>query len=543
MNDALAVTHPSARQWSVRLALAGGLLLALLALPRVARADWHPITPILPDFVQQPSFKISPDSLTVAFVTDMDEDDLFELYTVSITGTTPIKLNPPLVAGGDVNGNRFAFAPDSQSILYIADQEVDERAELFSVPIGGGTPTKLSAPLVGGGNVLSFLIDDDSERVVYLADGETNEVFEIFSVPLAGGSAVKLNQSLTTGGNIVQFRVDPLSDRVVYTADAEVDGKSELYSALITGGSVVKLNPPIVLAGGGDGGISDFEINPTLPVVTFTAREAGEPGGNIYTAPTAGGDLFGPLNFNLNADQRIIFFRVSPVGDRVVFNVGTRVGSTNAFKGVLHSALIGGGGAGQVSDSADPLFGAADFRFLPDGSRIVYNFQKDASSTVHLLSAQIFGTPVSLFAPNIDDPQLVNFRFSPDSNWVVYFTSTGGSEVRILTIPPTGGGSTNHGIGGFTAFMPDSGRLLIPRSQGSEGPLDLFSVQTFGGGLRNLSRLSVQESALDATPSPDGKWVVFNVALQGTWQIRVSDGEEGQTPMDQKVLLPMIEGE
>lgn len=531
MIDNVAVTHLTARSWSVRFALGIGLLLALLSLPRVARAGWHPITPILPDFARQPSFKISPDSTTVAFVTDSDEDEVFELYTVSITGTTPVKISPPLVVGGDVNGNRFEFTPDGQSIIYIADQEVDERAELYFVPIGGGTPTKLNAPLVGGGNVQSFLIDDDSDRVVYLADGVTNEVIELFSVPIAGGSAVKLNQALVTGGGVGQYRVDPLSNRVVYTADAETDGKRELYSVPIVGGTVVKLNPPIQLAGGGDGGISDFEINPSLPVVTFTAREAGEPGGNIYTRATAGGDLLGPLNFNLNAEQRIIFFRVSPVGDRIVYNVGTRVGSTNAFKGVLHSALIGGGGAGQVSDSADPLFGSGDFRFLPDGSRVVYNFQKDAASTVRLMSAQIFSTPVNLFAPAASDPQLVNFRFSPDSNWVVYFTSTGGAEVRIFAVPPTGGGATNHGIGNFATFMPDSGRLLIPRSAGSEGPIDLFSVQTFGGGERNLSRLNVQESVLDPTPSPDGRWVVFNVALQGPWQIRVSDGEEGQLPI------------
>lgn len=528
MSDSVFGMHPSLRHWALRAALLATIMLALFALPNIARADWHPITPILPDHTNLQTYKISPDSTTVAFVADIDVDNVADLYTVPISETQSVKISPSFVEGGSIANNRFDFAPDSQSILYLADQEVDNRVELYSVPVGGGTPLKLNGPLVAGGNVQQFLIDDDSDRVLYFADGETNEVFELFSVPLAGGAAVKLNQAMVTGGNVSQFKVDTIGNRVVFTADAETDGKYELYSVPIAGGTVVKLNPPIVLHGGGDSGIFDFEVNPGLPVVTFTAREAGEPGGNIYTAPSGGGDLLGPLNFNLLAEQRILFFRVSPLGDRVVYNVGTRVGSTNAFKGVLHSALIGGGGAGQVSDSADPLFGSGDFRFLPDGSRVVYNFQEDASATVHLMSAEIFGTPVDLYAPAIDDDPLVNFRFSDNSDWVIYFTATGGGSVRILTVPPTGGGSTNLGVGFIEPILPDSSRVLFQRDLGGSNADDLISAQIFGGGVRNLSGLPAPGFANRAVPSPDSEWVVFTAnTLEGS-QLRVSDGEEAQ---------------
>ena len=48
------------------------------------------------------AFVISPDGQWVAYVTDADTDGVDELYAVPITGTTPLKLNPPLVAGGSV---------------------------------------------------------------------------------------------------------------------------------------------------------------------------------------------------------------------------------------------------------------------------------------------------------------------------------------------------------------------------------------------------------------------------------------------------------
>ena len=45
------------------------------------------------------------------------------------------------------------FSPDSSRVLYVADQDTDEVFEIYSVPAGGGTPTKLNGPLVAEGDV------------------------------------------------------------------------------------------------------------------------------------------------------------------------------------------------------------------------------------------------------------------------------------------------------------------------------------------------------------------------------------------------------
>jgi Tol biopolymer transport system component len=127
-------------------------LLAFALLPQTARADWRSLSGgFLPAFASEPSFVISPDSRMVAFVTDKDTDDIHELYAMPITGTAPIKLNPPLVSGGDVNTGRFQFTPDGQYVIYLADQEVDNRAELFRVPVGGQA-AKLNPFLTTEGN-------------------------------------------------------------------------------------------------------------------------------------------------------------------------------------------------------------------------------------------------------------------------------------------------------------------------------------------------------------------------------------------------------
>jgi hypothetical protein len=58
-------------------------------------------------------------------------DNRFELYSVPIAGGTPVKLNGPLPAGGEVSV--FVFSPDSATVVYGADQEVDNRSERYRV--------------------------------------------------------------------------------------------------------------------------------------------------------------------------------------------------------------------------------------------------------------------------------------------------------------------------------------------------------------------------------------------------------------------------
>ena len=65
-----------------------------------------------------------------------------------------LKLSGEMQAAGDVGS--FIISPDESRVVYVADQQTDEVAELYSVPIGGGTATKLNGIMVGGGDVTSF---------------------------------------------------------------------------------------------------------------------------------------------------------------------------------------------------------------------------------------------------------------------------------------------------------------------------------------------------------------------------------------------------
>src|SRR5262249_40728650 len=204
-------------------------------------------------------FEISPDSSRVVFLagpyghTDLYSVPLYargQKLRPSDRSDEPVKLNPPLVAGGSVGGSfettLILISPDSTRVVYLADQEVDGRVELYSVPIAGGPAVKLNGALVNGGNVLHpscrrpAAITPDGTRVVYLPDQQVDERFELFSVPITGGTAIRLNGNLVAGGDVQPlsftepFALSADGARVVYVADQEVDERVELYSVPVT---------------------------------------------------------------------------------------------------------------------------------------------------------------------------------------------------------------------------------------------------------------------------------------------------------------------
>ena len=111
------------------------------------------------------------------------------------------------------------------------------RFELFSVPIEGSlqeidkSSARLNGPLVPGGDVVQFEIAPDGSRVVYRADQELDERFEVYSVPIAPrfqhahfqlGSPpvrvgrVKLNPALGAGQRVDEFWIAPAGGRVLF---------------------------------------------------------------------------------------------------------------------------------------------------------------------------------------------------------------------------------------------------------------------------------------------------------------------------------------
>jgi hypothetical protein len=64
---------------------------------------WRALTGVLPAYTTIDDVAISPNSQYVVFTADIDVDDQYDLYSVPITGSIPVKLNPLPAAGGCID--------------------------------------------------------------------------------------------------------------------------------------------------------------------------------------------------------------------------------------------------------------------------------------------------------------------------------------------------------------------------------------------------------------------------------------------------------
>jgi Tol biopolymer transport system component len=156
----------------------------------------------------------------------------YRLFRVSLAGGDDTAITPAMPGGlGPYNGYRFD--PTGLRVVYLAEQITTNVLELFSVPIGGGTPVALSKnPMPSTGDVFlgSVQVSSDAITVIYSADQDTDTVNELFSAGLASGGPIKLHPNLAPDKDVA---ADPLltpdGQKVVYVADQETNDLFELF--------------------------------------------------------------------------------------------------------------------------------------------------------------------------------------------------------------------------------------------------------------------------------------------------------------------------
>jgi len=200
-------------------------------------------------------FQISPDGRVVAYVAGRVQGDPFQLYVVPIDGSGGgARLNGALPAGGDVTAfdpwfdeqffiphaqALFRFTPDGTRVLYVADQRIDGRPELYSVavpPILDRRLRQVPAPRsvrvghpLGPFEAVTHLELAAEGQVVYsvglLGQGDG----ELYRAPVEGGSSVRVSDAMPPGqgltGSGISFALSPDGRSAVYLADAAVNGR------------------------------------------------------------------------------------------------------------------------------------------------------------------------------------------------------------------------------------------------------------------------------------------------------------------------------
>ena len=452
-------------------------------------------------------FAISPDGQWVLF--RGSTNGLIELYAAALDGSTgPIQVNEEPVPNGDVIW--FTIAPDSQHVVYVADQDTDRVLELYGTRIDGSLlPEKLTGPLTQQQAMSPWgaWISPDSTRAVYQADQDTNDVVELFSAPIEGGApAVRLNDELSIFGDVITSRGTPYG--VVYLADQSLDGRFELFHVGASRtGPPRKLNqtlPPGSTVGA-------FDVTPDGRVV-YTVGTPGSTS-DLYSVPILGGSAPIPLTA-LAGGERVLDFQVTGDSQRVVFRTqnGHQLFSVRT-DGVGAPLRLDDGGDVQIHYFLDPF-----------GERVLYRANRDVAEVYELFGVPTDGSepPVKLNRP-MDDGLVIGdvnwSEFGADGTWALFVVqlADGSTDfppeelysVRLQPLSPPN--LLYSGYVSGASVSPDETRVVFTtESPGGEGSPSLHSVPIDGGAEAvQLSTGNVNFGVGDYVFTPDGGALLF----------------------------------
>jgi len=462
-------------------------------------------TPVPGGDVELTDFLLSADGQRIAYLADQSVNDVVELYGV-VAGVVR-KLNPSLVTGGDVGGSlssrRVALAQGDMRAVYLADALVDERLELFSVPLDGSSPAQqLSAPLAPGNRVFSFRITPDGTRAVYLT---TNS--GLFVVPVDGSLPA---QNIGGAPHDLRFDlwgIDPTSTHLAYVRQ-RAPSSLELLSVPLTGGPNLRLDPAQV-----SGTVHDFRFDPAGGQVAFRVALTSSAPTQVAVVPLDRSRpavlLDAPAHPGSSASEYEF------AGERLAFVADAFVDERHE----LFSAPLDGSDAPvRLSGPLVPEGNVIDLESSSDGNLVVYRADQ-ATDGVY----EYFGVPSAgggwfpINEPLPPGPSVVEVRehgFSAPARRVVYKTfDESNSRHEVFSAPLDGPPGAVHLGAGLDWCLTVDG-LSVVRGGGNlyVGPIDgstpsrfLGEVLYYGGGGPPFD--------LSLLPTPDGRFVLFRPRL------------------------------
>lgn len=237
------------------------------------------------------SWQFSPDGEWIVLQADLVTAGVLDLFFLPMDGGEPIGTGAPLAAGQAVE--RFGITEDGSHVVYMADWRVDDVVELLSLPLppGPDLPTALNPPLAAGQNVDFYTESPDSQTIVYFADQAADGQHDMFAVPVDGSATPVPLQPGTLPepehfGVLNGSEFSPDSSRVTFTGRFGLSTTSDLYVASVASGGPTRLSGSFP-----SGGVSDAEIAPDGATVVYAWRTSDQPSqvSSAWSVPVGGG--------------------------------------------------------------------------------------------------------------------------------------------------------------------------------------------------------------------------------------------------------------
>lgn len=511
--------------------------------------------------------RFTPDNQAVVVRTETGMAEDIDLYYVPLAGSAALHLvSKPGIA-------TFDLSPDGDHLVYLLitnPAPTLTRYTLYSVPLAGGPEVELhktAQPYSAISNI-DFGLGGDS--VLYLADETVNNLYELYQVPILGGAPVNLSRpAFFPQPQADPFAVTPDGATAIFQTNRTLEHPYELYSVPITHGAPLPLAP--VAAGQNTMQPIHWQcaISADGQWLTYTATE-GEwvdfygrgRGADLYHVAVKRGDAL-----HLNQREKSLPLPVadgeyclSPDGHNVVFRVIT-------FDGVgagLYSVPTAGGQPVLLTETGALPQGWPDAPpFSPDGRWLYF----EATSSGQLTPYYTFtfwrvpvtgGAPQHLFGmrdntyrytPLPEDGQVLFLR---DAKLYATYEMSEAAYLPILTRAPTSitgaptGPATKNLItllkaqGNFTALLTALDAAGLTDALRDAGPFTIFAPTDAAFAALPSGALG---QLLDTPTGQLTQILLFHI-LPGTYTASaIVDGMQATTQQGRSVYFEVTQGQ
>lgn len=415
------------------------------------------------------SFRLTPGAEALVYLADPDLDRQYELFRAPLDGSAP----PTALGSGERVLHGFRLDPAGTEVVFLRSDDV-ATLQLYRVPLDGSAPpTRLSGSLAQGGNVVDFALAPDGARVVFRADAEVDDRFELWSVPLAGGARVRLSPALASGRSVSRFLVTADSTTVLFLADARIDEQYELYATPLAGGTPRELDPALT----GSGHVLTFVPTPDATRVVFVARSDAQ---KLWSVPLEGATapvrLDGPTIAGGQVLDQDGLLLVAPASDRALYVADQEV----RYRYELWSVPLDGSLPAVRRSRADGdgvrASRRGDLALARDGRHVFY-FENPPTSLPELarttvagpLAPLLFGEPDIGWSSFVLSPTGLELLFlatptpfeGPQLHWMPSDASRPARRIDLAPGPCTGAWRAGFSRDGRRAFWLDEAQCGV----------------------------------------------------------------------------------
>lgn len=434
-------------------------------------------------------------------------DQTYELYMTHDALDAPLRLSPEQASDHEAYFEDFSISPDRRQVAFIADLEFDDVHELYVAALDGSGVRKVSGEIqdtpggdeIPDGSVLSFAWSPDSQWLAFRGDLGRDGVNWLYTVRLdddtrytLGGLDETIDPTGVAGVSSYSWR--PQGDLLALGGWADpTTSYKQLY--LVGRDQEDPANYQLI-SGNTDRRVAGFTASPdgetvawmgilnasgyrTLFVTDIVAQAAGTPG-SMDGITDLGGATTNFQNGNSPLDGGVTVFTWSPTGDRLAFFVNqlnTEGDLTSGFRGCgrIFTVLADGSEEPQLviaRENNNNCF--KEFQFSPNGERLAV---RGVFTSLFPLSERVYidGLPKSTGHTESD---VKSMFWSPDSQYLAYvgdLLTAGRNELFVkqeglaqTRLSP----SAQNGEYVYTAglqWAPDSSEIAYQLNSDSDG--------------------------------------------------------------------------